>query len=140
MIILDTNVLSEFMRPIPADIVASWLANQDRDQLWTTTITEAELLVGVATMPEGRRKNELALTIDATLSGFAHRILPFDRDAARQLPDVFLERRAARLEMKLADGQIAAIARLYGADIATRDMDDFVHTGLKLINPWTVPS
>ena len=122
MIILDTNVLSEFMRPAPAAAVATWLSRQNGDELWTTTITEAELLVGAAILPEGRRKAELARRIDATLSQFDHRILPFSRDAAQQLAIVFMQRRAVRLEIKLADGQIAAIARAHGAAVATRDI------------------
>jgi hypothetical protein len=137
MIIVDTNVLSEFMRPTPAATAASWLAQQDGDQLWTTTITEAELLVGAATLPAGRRRAELERNIDATLSRFSHRILSFDRDAARHLAVVFSQRRAQHLDMKLADGQIAAIARAYGAAVATRDIDDFAHTGISVINPWT---
>jgi predicted nucleic acid-binding protein len=137
MIIIDTNVLSEFMRPAPVAAVATWLSQRDSDELWTTTVTEAELLVGAAVLPEGRRKAELAHRIDATLSQFGHRILPFDRDAAQQLAVVFAQRRAARREMKLADGQIAAIARAYGAAVATRDIDDFAHTGVDVINPWT---
>ena len=139
MIIIDTNVLSEFMRPAPAAAVATWLGQQDGEQLWTTTITEAELLVGAAVLPDGRRKAELERNIDATLARFGHRILPFDRDGARQLAEVFARRRAQRLDMKLADGQIAAIARAYGAAVATRDIDDFAHTGVSVINPWTTP-
>jgi toxin FitB len=137
MIIIDTNVLSELMRPIPADAVLSWISAQAIDDLWTTTITEAELLVGVVTLPDGRRKSDLARAIDTTIARFGQRILPFDRDAAQQLPNVFLQRRGAKLEMKWADGQIAAIAHAYGADVATRDVDDFTHTGIKVINPWT---
>ena len=137
MIIVDTNVLSEFMRPAPAAAVASWLAQQDGGELWTTTITEGELVVGAAILPEGKRKAELARTIDATLARFGHRILPFDRDAAQQLATVYTHRRAARLDMKVADGQIAAIALAYGASIATRDIEDFAHTGVNVINPWT---
>ena len=137
MIIVDTNVLSEFMRPAPAAAVATWFARQDGDQLWTTTITEAELLVGAAILPDGKRKAELGRTIDATLQRFGQRILPFDRDAAQQLAVVFTQRRAVRLDIKQADGQIAAIARAYGAAVATRDIDDFAHTGVTVINPWT---
>jgi predicted nucleic acid-binding protein len=136
MIIVDTNVLSEFMRPTPTTVVASWLAQQSGDELWTTTVTEAELLVGAAILPEGQRKVDLARNIDATLARFGHRILPFDRDAAQALAAVFTRRRAARLDMKVADGQIAAIALAYGASVATRDIDDFAHTGVNVINPW----
>lgn len=137
MIIVDTNVLSEFMRPSPAAAATAWLGRQDSDELWTTTITEAELLIGSAMMPEGRRQAELLRNIEATLDRFGRRILPFDRDAAQQLAIIALRRRAARLEMKLADGQIAAIALAYGATVATRDIDAFAHTGVSIINPWT---
>lgn len=137
MIIVDTNVLSEFMRPAPAAAVTIWLGRQDSEELWTTTVTEAELLVGAAILPEGKRKAELERNIDATLSRFGRRVLTFDRDAARQLAVVFSKRRAQRLDMKLADGQIAAIARAYGATVATRDIEDFAHTGVSIINPWT---
>jgi predicted nucleic acid-binding protein len=137
MIIVDTNVLSEFMRPAPAAAVTTWLGLQDGEQLWTTTITEAELHVGAAILPESKRKAELERNIDETLSRFGHRILAFDRDAARQLAAVFSQRRVRRLDMKLADGQIAAIARAYGATVATRDIQDFAHTGVVVVNPWT---
>ena len=137
MIIVDTNVLSEFMRPAPAAAVASWLAQQDGGELWTTTITEGELVVGAAILPEGKRKAELARTIDATLARFGHRILPFDRDAAQQLATVYTHRRAARLDMKVADGQIAAIANAHGATVATRNVRDFQRLGVAIVNPWS---
>ena len=137
MIIVDTNVLSEFMRPAPAAAVASWLAQQDGGELWTTTITEGELVVGAAILPEGKRKAELARTIDATLARFGHRILPFDRDAAQQLATVYTHRRAARLDMKVADGQIAAIANAHGATVATRNVRDFQRLGVAIVSPWS---
>lgn len=138
MIVLDTNVLSEFMNVRPNQAVAAWFDTQDIDELWTTVITEAELLIGLAKMPEGRKKTELRTAIEAMLGLFEDRILPFDREAAQRMPDVFLERRGMKLEAKLADSQIAAIALSQGAAVATRDMADFFHTGVKIINPWTV--
>lgn len=137
MILLDTNVLSEFTKARPSQAVEAWFDMQDIHELWTTTITETELLIGLATMAEGRRKAELQRAIDTMLNLFDDRILPFDRDAAREMPDVFLKCRRANLEPKLADCQIAAIARAQGATVATRDMADFSHTGAKIINPWT---
>jgi predicted nucleic acid-binding protein len=137
MILLDTNVLSEFTNIRPNQAVTAWFEGQDIGELWTTAITETELLIGLAKMSEGRRKTELQIAIDAMLGLFEHRILPFDRDAAHRMPDVFLERRRANLEAKLADSQIAAIALAQGAAVATRDMADFSHTGVKIINPWT---
>ena len=137
MIVVDTNVLSEFMRAVPAPAVISWLGRQNLRALATTAITEAELLLGEALLPLGKRRNELALAIEKVLGMFADRILPFDRDAARQLPAVFVQRRAAGFEFKDADGRIAAIARVHGAAIATRDTIDFMHCGVDVINPWT---
>jgi predicted nucleic acid-binding protein len=136
MILLDTNVLSEFMNVRPSQTVTAWFEAQDIGELWTTTITETELLVGLVTMSEGRRKTELRTAITAMLNAFEHRILPFDREAAQRMPAVFLGRRQAKLESKLADSQIAAIALAQGAAVATRDMADFSHTGVKIINPW----
>jgi predicted nucleic acid-binding protein len=137
MIILDTNVISEFTRPLVSERVEAWLAEQDALELATTTVTEAELLVGIAMLPNGRRKTDLERETASFLYHLASRILPFDRDAAQLLPLVALQRRAARLATDQADGQIAAIARLHGAAVATRNVTDFEHSGIRLINPWT---
>ena len=137
MIILDTNVISEFTKPMVSERVATWFAARDPLELATTCITEAELLVGIALLPAGRRKTDLARETIGLLQGFGSRIFSFDREAAQQLPAIMLQRRAARLPIDHADGQIAAIARLHGAPIATRNVDDFKHAGIELINPWT---
>lgn len=138
MIIVDTNILSEFTRIAPSDAVVSWFAAQNADELWTTAVTEAEMLVGLAQLPSGRRKNELALAIEKVLGIFGHRILPFDRDAAQQLPAIVIERRSAQLQTKEADGLIAAITRAHRATLATRNTADFEHCGISIVNPWTL--
>ena len=136
MIIIDTNVLSELVRPRPNERVTAWFGTYGAQQLWTTALTEAEMLIGLAVMPTGRRKVELESAIAAMLGSFEGRILPFDRDAARQMPLVYLERRLAGCEPKFVDSQIAAIARAHGSAVATRDVDDFEHSGIDIINPW----
>jgi len=136
MIILDTNVISEFARPTVSERVESWLAAQDPLELATTTVTEAELLAGIELMPNGRLRNEIARETLDFLNYLGPRVLAFDRDAAREYAAVVLQRRAARLATENADGQIAAIARLHGATVATRNIADFEHSGIRLINPW----
>jgi predicted nucleic acid-binding protein len=136
MIILDTNVLSEFTHKIPVRAVLSWFERQNLEELWTTAITEAEMLAGLALLPNGRRKDELARSIANVLGLFEYRILPFDRDAAARLPEVAVERRLARLKTHEADGFIAAIARAHNATLATRNVRDFAHCGIKVIDPW----
>ena len=137
MIILDTNVISELTKSLVSENVAAWLAAQDPLELATTTITEAELLIGIAMLPSGRRKANLEHETAAFLNYLGSHILLFDRDAAKQFPLVALQRRAAGLTTDLADGQIAAIARFHGAVVATRNTSDFEHSGVRLINPWT---
>lgn len=139
MIILDTNVISELTKSLVSEHVAAWLAAQDPLELATTTVNEAELLVGIAMLPSGRRKNDLERETIGFLNYLGSRILPFDRDAAKQFPLVALQRRSARCATDLADGQIAAIARIYGATVATRNTSDFEHSGIRLVNPWTAP-
>jgi predicted nucleic acid-binding protein len=141
MIVVDTNVVSELMKPRPADAVASWLKAQSIDDLWTTAITEAELLVGAAIMPEGRKKRSMYSAIEAVLQAlFSGRILPFDSDAARSFPEVVVRRRLAGLDIDEADAQIAAIAGRYDAPVITRNVRHYVSSGVKIFNPWTFAS
>jgi predicted nucleic acid-binding protein len=137
MIILDTNVMSEFTKAQVSERVSVWFAAQDPLDLATTTINEAELRVGIALLPDGRRKLYLERETSALLNFFGSRIFPFDRGAARELSAITLMRRSAQLPTAQADGQIAAIARLRGASIATRNVADFDHCAITLINPWT---
>ncbi|HEY1342243.1 MAG TPA: type II toxin-antitoxin system VapC family toxin [Bryobacteraceae bacterium] len=138
MIILDTNVLSEALKPVPEPIVIGWLERQGNEGLYTTSITESELLFGVALLPPGKRRSGLLSDIERYLAGFTLRMRPFDSSAARMFPVVALERRAAGRAVQHFDTQIAAIARSLGATVATRDIPDFEHCGIGLINPWDV--
>jgi predicted nucleic acid-binding protein len=137
MIILDTNVVSEPSQPRPFSAVMEWLAAQDGAELFTTTATEAELNYALALVPAGRRREELANALSRFLVvELEERILPFDRAAAREFGIIAAARRKAGLEIKVFDSQIAAIAKVHGAAVATRDVADFEHSGVELINPW----
>ena len=138
MILLDTNVLSELMRPSPAAEVLRWFAAHSASQLFTTKITQAEILHGLKVMPKGKRRAALQLAVEAILEeDFADRILPFDSDAARVFPKIAGSRRALGRPMAQWDAQIAAIARSRGAALATRNSNDFEHCGVRVVNPWT---
>jgi predicted nucleic acid-binding protein len=138
MIILDTNVLSELLRPAPAGQVERWLAAQDGTKVYFTTVGEAELRLGVAILPAGKRRAALTTAIEGLLDeDFRNRILPFDRPAARAYATVAAERRAAGRPISQFDCQTAAIARAREATVATRNTSDYEGCGIELIDPWT---
>ncbi|MCA3418173.1 MAG: type II toxin-antitoxin system VapC family toxin [Roseomonas sp.] len=137
MILLDTNVVSELMRPAPSEAVLAWFAAQDAADLYLSAIGEAELRRSAAMLPAGKRRAQLMAAIDAMITeDFAGRILPFDSAAAQAFVLVFLERRAAGRPISFAHGQIAATARAQGAAIATRNTVDFAGCGIAVIDPW----
>ena len=138
MIVLDTNVVSELLRPAPAQQVESWLSAQDGALIYFTTVGEAELRHGVSILPAGKRRTALTAAINGILDeDFRDRILPFDRPAAHAYAAIAAQRRAAGRPMSQFDCQIAAIVRAHGASVATRNTVDFEHCGIELINPWT---
>ena len=137
MIILDTNVVSELMLPSPAAGVVGWIGRQAANDLYLSTISEAELRYGVAVLPPGQRRDRLTTAMEGMLGeDFAGRILPFDRSAARAYAVIAAERRAAGHPIGHADCQIAAISRSVGASVATRDEVGFRGCGIDVINPW----
>ena len=138
MKILDTNVLSELIRPNRDENVVAWVDAQPINELFVTAITEAELRAGVATMPSGKRKKALEAVVNAILQKeFAARILPFDSNAAIEYAAIVSARRALGKPISQFDAQIAAIARANGAAaIVTRNVDDFANLNINLINPW----
>lgn len=137
MIILDTNVISELLRPAPAQNVEAWLGGQNGTEVYLTTITEAELRYGVSILPPGKRREALAVAIDGILNDdFAARILPFDREAAAAYALIAAERRTAGRPIAQFDCQIAAIGRSRGATVATRNVADFEGTGISIVDPW----
>jgi toxin FitB len=137
MIILDTNVISEIMRPQPSARVLAWLDAQHVQTLCTTSITWCELTLGLADMPNGKRKEGLQITLDAIhermLKG---RILAFDEAAAALFGSLMIKTQRLGHGMSMADGQIAAIAQERRMPVATRDTVPFLAAGLKVINPW----
>ena len=138
MIIIDTNVISEVLRPTPEPAVEAWLGEQDGLSIYLTAISEAELRYGVAIMTSGKRRDGLGVAIDRILrDDMAGRILPFDSAAARAYADIAATRRSAGKPISQADCQIAAIARAHNAPVATRNTPDFEGCGIHLINPWT---
>jgi hypothetical protein len=140
VIILDTNVVSEPLRPAPEPAVLAWLDAQAPATLCMTSITLAELLAGVAALPAGRRRNKLgqALT-EQVLPLFEGRVLAFDRPAAHAFAQVQAGAQAAGNPIGFADAAIAAIAGAHGYAVATRNVRDFKGTGVDVIDPWRHP-
>lgn len=137
MIILDTNVISELLRPAPEQRVVDWLGACDGAHVYLTAITEAELRLGVAILPAGKRRDGLAGMIDQIIrEDFADRVLPFDSAAATAFAAIAANRRAMGRPIAHADCQIAAIAQTTTATVATRNTPDFADCGIRLINPW----
>lgn len=137
MIILDTNVLSELARRAPDPGVLSWLDSLDVAAVATTAVTAAELRYGVARLPDGHRKQELAEVIRGILTeDFQGRVLPFDERASVRYAEIVTGRNRIGRPIGIADAQIAAICRDSGGTLATRNTDDFEETGINLINPW----
>lgn len=137
MIILDTNILSEVIRPTPEPRVLHWLAGQPVASVFISAITEAELRYGVAVLPDGKRRAALAVQIANMLAvDFSGRILPFDSPAAVAYAEIAASRRATGRPITQADAQIAAIVRSRGAALATRNIQDFDGCGVEVINPW----
>ena len=138
MIVLDTNVVSELMRPRPNLKVVEWFAQQQAPNLYISTISEAELRYGIEILPAGQRRDRLRAEVEAMLDeDFAGRVLPFDRDAARAYATIAAARRAAGNPISHADCQIAAIARSLNVSVATRDVNAFQGCGIEVINPWS---
>jgi toxin FitB len=138
MIILDTNVVSELMRLEPSPVVVDWVDRQLPEDVYLTAVSLAELLYGIARLSDGRRKTALAEELEAMVTDdLGHRVAAFDRTAAPHYADVAARRERAGRPISLADAQIAAICRSHDAVLATRDVEGFTGTGVRLVNPWT---
>lgn len=137
MIILDTNVVSEPLKPAPEPKVLAWLDNQVAETLYLTSVDLAELLAGIETLPVGRRRTDLhrALT-EQMMPLFEGRILPFDKKAAEAFARINASTKALGNPISFADGMIAAIASVHGFILATQNENDFKGAGIELINPW----
>ena len=137
MILLDTNVVSEAMKPEPHVAVRTWLDEQAAETVYLTSVTIAELMFGIGALPAGKRKAKLNFALDGVMMLFADQILPFDTDAARCYADLAAKARAAGRGFPTSDGYIAAIAASHKFAVASRDASAFVAAGLNVIDPWT---
>ena len=136
MIVLDTNVVSEAMKPEPHPAVRAWLNAQAAPTLYLSSVTLAELLFGIAALPAGKRKDMLAQALDGLLGLFRNRVLPFDTDAARRYADLAVMARTGGRGFPTPDGYIAAIAASRSFIVASRDTAPFQAAGVPVINPW----
>lgn len=137
MIVMDTNVLSELLRPKPDDHVVAWIAGQSRAALFTTTVTRGEISYGVQRLPDGQRKEKLRSAVRAIFDeDLAGRVLSFDNDSADLFAEIAASRHQAGKPISQFDAMIAAISRSRGASLATRNVKDFVDCGIEVVNPW----
>jgi len=136
VIVLDTNVVSEAMKPQPHPCVSAWLDNQVAETLYLSRVTVAELLFGIAALPAGRRKNMLARAVDGLSTLFRDRVLSFDIDAARRYAELAVLARAGGRGFPTPDGHIAAIAASRGFIVASRDTAACTAAGVRVIDPW----
>jgi len=138
MILLDTNVVSEAMKPEPNPLVRQWLDEQAAETLYISSVTVAELMFGIGTLPRGKRKDKLTTALNGVLDLFADRTLPFDNNAARRYADLAVKARIAGKGFPTPDGYIAAIAASHDFAVASRDASAFAAAGLTVIDPWTM--
>jgi len=137
MIVLDTNVLSELMKPKPTRRVVTWLNSQPASSLFTTSITKAEILFGLMLLPAGRRRTSIEAAVSTMFEeDFAGRVLPFDSEAAFSFARIASGRRQAGQPVSQSDAQIAAIAQSRGASVATRNVADFDGCEVTIVDPW----
>lgn len=139
MILLDTNVVSEPSAAKPDAAVLRWFGRQNHGELFLSVVTVAELKLGVELLPSGQKKRELAVKLELLMHRFyQNRILPVNLEIATKAGEIFATTKRLRGEAQMADSLIAATALVHGFSIATRNVKDFQHQGLRLINPWVV--
>lgn len=136
MIVVDTNVTSELMRPSPSPVVVAWVRDRSADELYSTSITLAEIGYGIERLDEGRRKVLLKAAAEEMFAAFSSQVLAFDSLAAREYPTIVWHRDQIGTPINGFDAQIASICRAHGATLATRNLKDFLSTGIDLIDPW----
>lgn len=136
MIVLDTNVVSEAMKPEPHPVVRAWLNDQVAETLYLSSVTLAELLFGVTALPAGKRQDMLLRSLDDLLALFKDRVLPFDTAAARHYAELAVKAKVAGRGFPTPDGYIAAIAASRGFIVASRDTAPYEAASVTVINPW----
>lgn len=138
MIILDTNVVSELMRPLPSEAVVRWVGAQPASGLYITSIAQAEILHGILLLPAGKKRRAIQEAAESMFAvEFNGRVLAFDGDATRAYAIIAADRRRAGRPISQFDAQIAAIAVTARAALATRNLSGFEGCGLKIVNPWS---
>jgi toxin FitB len=135
MIVVDTNVVSELMRPSPSQVVVSWV-RRNESELYTTSITLAEIRYSIERLADGRRKELLRSTAEEVFADFEERVLPFDAEAAVAYATIVTDRDRAGLPIDGFDAQIASVCRAHQAALATRNFKDFQDIGIDVIDPW----
>ena len=137
MIVLDTNVISEPVKPLADPAVVAWLDRQPKETLYLCAPVLMEVLLGITLLPDGKRKRGMAAAVQALLANyFADRFLAFERQAAAVYARLASRSSARGYSISVADCQIAAIAAVHGFTVATRDTAPFRAAGVPIINPW----
>lgn len=137
MILLDTNVVSEVMRPTPEPVVAAWLDSQLKEDLWTASVVVAELFAGIEALSAGRKERVLREAVEGMIAeDFRGQVLYFDVAAARNYGHILARRNAIGRPIHEMDALIAATALANGATLATRNTSHFENCGIQLVNPW----
>jgi predicted nucleic acid-binding protein len=137
MILLDTNVVSEVMKTRPEEAVVAWLNGQGSEKLHVSAITIGEIAYGLRVLPDGKRRSGLRERFERFVAlAFDQRVLAYDESAARIYGELMGDRKELGLPMSVPDGQIAAIARLNHLAVATRNVFDFEHCGIDVLNPF----
>lgn len=136
-ILVDTNVLSELLRPSPETAVIQWWQAQSPEHLYVSAVTQSEMMLGARLLPSGKRRRALEEALAAMFDeDFAHKVLPFDGSAVPAYVDIVADRRSRGRPISQFDAQIAAIASRHGSLLATRNGVDFEHCGVALVDPW----
>jgi predicted nucleic acid-binding protein len=137
VIILDTNIISEMMKPLPSQELLSWMDRQATDILYLTSISIAEIMYGLGVLPKGKRRSDLEQAFSSVKKeAFMGRILSFDEKSADFYGELMGNSKMKGRVMSFCDGQIAAIVKQHGFCLATRNIKDFSHCGIMLINPF----
>ncbi|MDA8746449.1 type II toxin-antitoxin system VapC family toxin [Rubripirellula amarantea] len=139
MIVLDTNVISEVMKPVPDPVVKDWLDAQVDETMWLTSVTVFEIACGVEQLPSGKRKTALVDAFNELIvKDFQNRVLAFDDQHARKAGELWAKLKSLGRVSEFRDIQIAGIVATFKATLATRNTRHFLDTGVKLIDPWNV--
>lgn len=136
MIVVDTNVFSEALKPSPDEDVMRWLSERS-DEIVTTAITVTDLTFGALRLPDGRRRTEILAAIRALVDTAGDRVIPFDAIAAHHAAELRARREARGHIVSVEDTMIAGICRARAHRLATRNIRDFDDAGIELLNPWS---